>query len=144
MRNMQVQILRPEPFKISITRLVILCKFMTTPNRTEKVCKKHGTQEFIQESNGYFRCKRCRNNHVVKYRQDAKLKLLKHHGGKCKSCGYDKCIRNLTFHHYDPSKKERQISGATVSYERLKKESLKCILLCSNCHGEVHDGILIL
>jgi DNA-binding transcriptional regulator GbsR (MarR family) len=30
------------------------------------------------------------------------------------------------------------ISGKSWSFERLKKEVEKCILVCSNCHKEIH------
>ena len=69
----------------------------------------------------------------------AKQKLVEYKGGKCEKCGYNRCIDNLTFHHLDPSKKDFQISGASKSFETLKKETDKCQMLCRNCHGEVHS-----
>ena len=88
-----------------------------------KVCKKHGLTEHVQESNGYFRCKRCRNDHVIKRRQDVKIKLVNEFGGVCKICGYSRCIRNLSFHHKDPLKKDFTVSkkGRTSSFNILKK-----------------------
>lgn len=64
-------------------------------------------------------------------------------GGKCNLCGYNKSQRALSFHHLDPKKKEFDLSsrGLTRSWERIQKEIEKCILLCANCHMEVHDGI---
>ena len=61
-------------------------------------------------------------------------------GGRCESCGYDKCIAALEFHHKDPSKKDFSVStdGTTKSWEKLKAEIEKCSLLCSNCHREEH------
>jgi len=47
----------------------------------------------------------------------------------------------MTFHHEDPNKKDFNISGKSYSFERMKKEVDKCILLCGNCHGEVHEEI---
>lgn len=44
-------------------------------------------------------------NKVVNWRQRAKQKLVAYKGGRCETCGYNKCIDNLTFHHLDPSKK---------------------------------------
>jgi hypothetical protein len=108
------------------------------PLRIIKNCKKHGEQEFVKEKNGYFRCRRCRNNHVIKNRQNVKVRLIEYKGGKCVKCGYDKCVSSLTFHHLDPKEKEFGISGSTVNFEVLRKESDKCILVCRNCHGEIH------
>lgn len=48
---------------------------------------------------------------------------------------------NLEFHHKDPMKKEFTISGKSYSFERLKREVDKCILVCSNCHAEIHENI---
>lgn len=68
---------------------------------------------------------------------------MDHLGGKCARCGYDKCLAALDFHHHDPSAKEFGIShrGVTYAIERLKKEAEKCILLCANCHREVHEEV---
>ncbi len=65
-------------------------------------------------------------------------------GGKCIVCGYDKCFRNLSFHHKDPTTKVGLVS--TMAYENGKaaatEEAKKCVLLCANCHGELHDGLI--
>lgn len=55
-------------------------------------------------------------------------------------CGYSKCIAALDFHHTDPSKKDFGISsgGYTRSFEKIKDELDKCILVCANCHRELH------
>ena len=64
-------------------------------------------------------------------------------GGKCAVCGYDKCQRALSFHHVNPKEKDFDLSsrGLTRSWERIKKEIDKCVLLCANCHMELHDGV---
>ncbi len=64
-------------------------------------------------------------------------------GNKCILCGYDKCKRALSFHHIDPSNKEFDLStkGLTRSWERIEKEIKKCVLVCANCHMELHEGI---
>jgi hypothetical protein len=84
-------------------------------------------------------CNSCR---VVDWRKNIKRRLVDYKGGKCQSCGYDRCLDNLTFHHTDPAKKEFTISGMCRAYESLLKEVDKCQLLCRNCHGEVHAGII--
>ncbi len=65
-------------------------------------------------------------------------------GGKCQICGYAKSIRALTFHHRNPSEKDFGLSdrGLTRSWEKTKNEIKKCVLLCANCHAEVHDGLV--
>lgn len=105
-----------------------------------KTCKKHGLTEYVLESRGYYRCKTCRVEQVTKSRRNRKLKLVKHFGGKCKICGYDKCPNALHFHHSDPEKKSFGISekGVTISFKSAKLEAEKCILVCANCHAELH------
>lgn len=58
-------------------------------------------------------------------------------------CRYNTCAATLEFHHPDPNKKDFSISvdGMTRSWERVKKEVEKCILICANCHREIHAGI---
>lgn len=58
----------------------------------------------------------------------------------CEMCGYSRNRAALTFHHLDPSEKEFSISQlkSSVSYEVLKDELDKCVLLCHNCHMEEH------
>ncbi len=49
----------------------------------------------------------------------------------------------MDLHHVDESKKSFDMSsrGLTRSWERLKKEADKCVLLCANCHREIHAGV---
>ncbi len=61
----------------------------------------------------------------------------------CNICGYNKCANVLHFHH--TGDKEKGISVMrrnTVSIKVLKKEIRKCVILCANCHGEVHAGLI--
>ena len=74
--------------------------------------------------------------------QKTKAKAIEYKGGKCIVCGYNKTPRALHFHHLDPSQKDFGISGSTKSFEKLKPELDKCVLLCANCHSEVHDGLI--
>lgn len=63
-------------------------------------------------------------------------------GGKCSKCGYDKCLAALEFHHLDPSAKEFSVSKAMSNWKstkKIKKELSNCILVCANCHREIHN-----
>jgi hypothetical protein len=77
----------------------------------------------------------------VRRRRTVKQILVEEAGGRCKLCGYDRCLAALEFHHADPSSKEFGVSrrGAR-SIDRLRAEVHKCVLLCSNCHAEVESG----
>lgn len=78
---------------------------------------------------------------VVNYRKKAKKRLIAYKGGKCINCGYDKDVPAVyVFHHKDPAKKDFQISsGYSKGFNRMKKEVDKCVLLCRNCHAEIHN-----
>lgn len=64
-------------------------------------------------------------------------------GGRCQVCGYARCLYALEFHHQDPKVKDFSISadGFTRSWTRVEKEIEKCVLVCANCHREIHAGI---
>lgn len=81
-------------------------------------------------------------NYIKNYRQRTKQKLVDLMGGKCQSCGYDKCINALEFHHTDPTKKDFAISSAgLMNWDKTFSEAQKCILICANCHREIHCGV---
>ena len=73
-------------------------------------------------------------------RRSMKFQAVKLLGGKCSISGYNKCIDALEFHHKNPEIKEFKLgSGNTMSWKEYKEEALKCILVCSNCHKEIHS-----
>lgn len=73
-------------------------------------------------------------------RREVKLQCILYKGGKCENCGYDKCPAALVFHHLDSNQKDFGISsnGVSRSFDKCKSELDKCILLCQNCHCELH------
>jgi len=77
----------------------------------------------------------------MKRRRKVKQLLVTEAGGRCRLCGYERCLAALEFHHLDPNAKEFGVSrrGAR-SIDALRTEVRKCILLCSNCHAEVESG----
>ena len=64
-------------------------------------------------------------------------------GGVCVGCALPEPVDALEFHHLDPSTKEFGISteGIPRSWEKIEAELKKCVLLCANCHREVHAGV---
>jgi len=76
---------------------------------------------------------------VIEWRQRRKLKAVEHLGGHCSICGYNKSVRALQFHHKDPSQKDFGIGSSNLSWERTVRELDKCLLVCANCHAELHD-----
>ncbi len=115
-------------------------------NKTiKKKCDRHGDTDYSVSADGKSRCRKCLVDAVDKRRKTLKIKAIEYKGGKCQneSCGYSKCPDAMEFHHLDPSEKDFSISktGVTRGWDKVKCELDKCILLCSNCHREIHYNI---
>lgn len=77
---------------------------------------------------------------MVTKRQSNKVKSVERKGGKCQICGYADCITALEFHHIFPKKKKFSISKSkSKSWRQIAHEVDKCLLLCANCHREIHE-----
>lgn len=107
----------------------------------EKVCPICGRQFFPKTAmaNQRMCCYDCMPDGVQLTRGMFLAKIKKARGGKCIKCGYDRCIKALEFHHLDPSQKDFTISNDHFRLQEAINESKKCILICSNCHKELHD-----
>ena len=80
---------------------------------------------------------------MVSWRQRQKQKIVFCLGGRCVLCGYKTTARALEAHHVHPEHKSFSISDKnTRSWARVMRELDKCVLLCSNCHAEYHDGLV--
>lgn len=82
-------------------------------------------------------------NYIIqrKRAKERKLILINMLGGSCQSCGYCKNYSVLSFHHVDPKLKKFGIDSrqcSNRSWKALFEEVAKCILLCLNCHSELH------
>jgi transposase len=81
--------------------------------------------------------------HVKYFRIKIKERAVEYKGGKCVFCGYNRCIKALEFHHTNPNEKDFTLgSNTNRAWEKVKKEIDKCILVCANCHREIHDGLI--
>jgi len=89
----------------------------------------------------YSFCKLCTRLYNKERRLNIKQKSVEYKGGKCSRCAYNRCLWALEFHHLDPSKKDINIAHCHVTFEKLKIELDKCILVCSNCHREIHSEL---
>lgn len=89
-------------------------------------------------------CKKCLDSNTMKRQKKFKIQCVKYKGGKCIICNYFTCINALEFHHINPSKKDFNLSNqkSTKFNKKIQEELDKCILLCANCHREVHAGII--
>ncbi len=97
--------------------------------RKQRKCKKYDTS-FKGRLNSFK---------VKETRRKIKKLLIEYKGGRCERCGYNKdCPTAYDFHHKNPKEKEFGLGKSNLSLEAQKKEVDKCVLLCSNCHREVH------
>lgn len=105
--------------------------------KTDKICKKH-----LIPYGRY--CKKCNVEFVKSRREKIKLLAFEYKGSKCERCSYDKCLSAMEFHHLDPQGKDFGISdkGYTRSWQKVKEELDKCIMICANCHREIHEKII--
>lgn len=90
----------------------------------------------------------CKNKHHQSYEAQKsrgltkKLELVKIAGGRCSICGYDKNLAALAFHHLDSAEKDFKLDMRSLSNRGLSvilAELDKCILVCHNCHSELHN-----
>ncbi len=109
--------------------------------KAERFCSSCGKKQPENQIKGTD-CWTCRNK---KQRIDKKKALYELMGGEqCQICGYSRCAKALDFHHVDPEEKSFGLTLCEMSYawERLVVEAKKCVLICSNCHREVHDDLV--
>lgn len=111
-----------------------------------KKCQYHNCKKELSGRQTVFCSLSCKNIVCVNRRR-AKLKSmsLEYKGGKCSRCSYSKCLSALEFHHLEPEHKDFSLSsdGHTRSWDEIKNELDKCILVCANCHREEHERIKI-
>lgn len=113
-----------------------------------RVCKTHGETNYRKYKNGNshtWRCLKCQTAATQKRRDKVKIMAIEYKGGACEKCGYNKCIGALEFHHLDPTQKDFSIGskGYTRAWEKVQVELDKCIMVCANCHREIHEELFL-
>lgn len=114
---------------------------------TMKQCSK--CKELKDESKFYYKdkakgklqsyCKVCLNKAQVVKLQNKKKLIVEYLGGKCVDCDLvdHPCVYDC--HHLEDDKKDFGIAQKiTRSFEKLRPELNKCVLLCANCHRKRH------
>ncbi len=85
-------------------------------------------------------CKLCVYESQRNRWRDRKRKAVELLGGRCSICGYNKNLSCLDFHHVNPSEKEFDWKKLRLKkWEDIITEIKKCICVCRNCHGEIHN-----
>mgnify|MGYP003442925438 CR=1 FL=1 len=107
-----------------------------------KFCGETNKENFCNKGKGIIsltKCKKCHNQFTIERIRNYKKQAIEYKGGKCNICGYDRCQGSLHFHHINPLDKDpnwRQMKN--WHFDKIKTEIDKCILVCANCHGEIH------
>lgn len=116
----------------------------------KKLCKNCGNEYISNYNKSKYCSSKCKKiflknkNKKNRQKEDSllrwtkKIKAINKLGCKCKNCG-DNNIHHLVFHHLNPEYKENNISKLwTNRWSDIEKEINKCVLLCDNCHRELH------
>ena len=89
-------------------------------------------------------CKKCHSEYMKKKYREKKDALHEYKQElSCQKCGYNKCGAALEFHHLNSDKKDEKVSRLIANRYSLdnpdiQNEIAKCIVLCANCHHELH------
>lgn len=82
---------------------------------------------------------------VKAWRKNTKQRIMDAFGGQCAICKYSTCPSAIDLHHLDPLKKDfsfGSIRANPKSWEKIVVELRKCVMLCKNCHAEVHAKLI--
>jgi len=102
-----------------------------------EICKLCQNQFEDYQLRGRSRCGSC-NTKIRRFR--AKSAAITYLGGKCEKCGWHGNQAALQFHHKNSKEKDFIIGNvANKSWDSIKKEMQKCLLLCANCHAIEHS-----
>lgn len=73
-----------------------------------------------------------------------KRRIIAAMGGRCVCCGYNRYSGSLALHHMDPDEKDfgfGSMRKSARSWTKVVVELRKCVLVCHNCHSEIHGGV---
>jgi len=93
-------------------------EFASSGKQTRTICKQCGRDKFKESI-----------AQAQKYVREIKT--------KCSICGYDRNPSAMDFHHIVDGKETR--ISVMRNILQIKEEVKKCILVCANCHREIHN-----
>jgi len=109
--------------------LLVVEKFSTKTTRTGKLTYKSA-------------CIQCSNLTIKKFRDGMKRTAVDQFGGCCFDCKRSYPLAVYDFHHLDSADKDihlsRLLRKKRTSWNEMKHELDKCVLLCANCHRIRH------
>jgi hypothetical protein len=125
-----------KPYNLSIN--LITCAWCNEQVQTHR--KKYCSDKCAHKAD-WDLCKKQHKERRKDRGTKRKEEAIRLKGGQCEQCGYNKCIRALTFHHIDSKEKKFTLDQRAMSQRTLEEimiEVNKCQLLCFNCHMEHH------
>jgi len=99
-----------------------------------RVCQKNYRREhYINNKQKYIDKAKIYNQNIINWVLEIKQ------NSSCTKCGEDRHWV-LDFHHLDPNEKDIDVSSLvkTANKQRILDEINKCVVLCSNCHRDLH------
>jgi len=115
-------------------------------NKEKRTKKIHTYQK---KNRNYLNQKKTEYN--LAHKKETKIRNKKYHRERkkllhelkingCSICGYNTYDSCLEFHHVNPKDKSFSLKAETMSHppDKIVNEIHKCILLCKNCHFEIH------
>ena len=107
-------------------------------NKQNKEYRKKHPKKVRERQKRYYKTHK---RDIIEKSLQRKRKIIAKHiknlGGGCVICGYNRYIGALELHHIDPEEKE------TLYFRfKVKLDYSKFILVCSNCHKEIHGGVV--
>lgn len=78
---------------------------------------------------------------VQRWRRNIKQRLVNCFGDACAICKLKYDFPVYDFHHVDPLQKDFGLTARIRAWDTIIREAVKCVLLCSNCHRKVHNGL---
>lgn len=110
---------------------------------TEKICTICGNSFFPKTAAANQRkcCYDCAPDGKQLIRSEFLNLIRMRRGGKCERCGYSTYLGALDFHHLDSTEKEFTVGDRDFKLEQCVEEIKKCVMICSNCHRELHANL---
>lgn len=112
-------------------------------NNVPLIVKQVGECECCNKQLPNGRRKKCGTCNTAIRRLRLKSKCVNYKGGECVHCKLrSENLSVYDFHHLDPNEKDFDLTITiigTMSWDAIKVELDKCILLCSNCHRIEHS-----
>lgn len=128
------------PYKQHNTKRLQSATTKTCPNcKVEKAHSEFYARSKGRPSNYCIDCSKVLTHERMRQR---KRQCIEYLGGSCVACGYKDHDVGFDFHHLDRTTKNFQIGNKLgMSFNNLKPELDKCVLVCCRCHREIEAGL---